>query len=201
MSKADNEKASLLAAKLIAAQLRCLPLTLLAVSRAFDNGDAALQRLSGRLFERKLRLIKTGSGGNIVASQTAVEEETENPLLAQVPHEKAECLRVVVSNALLAVGFFLRAHDMASMRTPEIQFLDRVVDAILNANTFRIEPGYMPLAAFDGLVINAALDGEALFSEGEREGFMAFGDAIALLEWLARYLSGEKSYVSGGDAG
>lgn len=201
MSKTKGEKAAALAANLIAAQLRSLPLTLLAVSRAFDNGDAALQRLSGRLFERKLRLVKTGSGGNIVANEPAAEGATASPLPVQVPQEKAECLRVIVSNALVAVGCFLREHDMASMRTPEIQFLDRVVDAILNANTFQIEPGYMPLAAFDGLVINAELDGEALFSEGEREGFMAFGDAIALLEWLARYLSGEKNYVSGGDAG
>ncbi|MBX9848382.1 MAG: hypothetical protein K2X64_03750 [Rhodocyclaceae bacterium] len=195
MSKTHGEKASVLAANLIAAQVRSLPVTLLAVSRAFDNGDAALQRMTGQLFERKLQVVKTGSGGNIVA------EESSDDALPALPYEKAECLRVIVSNALLAVGLFLREHDMASMRTPEIQFLGRAVDAILNANTFRIAPGHMPVAAFDGLVINASLDGKALFADAGREGFMTFGDAIALLEWLARYLHGEKNYVSGGDAG
>lgn len=198
MSKTQGEKASVLAANLIAAQVRSLPVTLLAVSRAFDNGDAALQRMTGQLFERKLQVVKTGSGGNIVAEESSDDVVTRPPAL---PYEKAECLRVIVSNALLAVGLFLREHDMASMRTPEIQFLGRAVDAILNANTFRIAPGHMPVAAFDGLVINASLDGKALFEEAGRDGFMTFGDAIALLEWLARYLHGEKNYVSGGDAG
>lgn len=198
MSKTHGEKVSVLAANLIAAQVRSLPVTLLAVSRAFDNGDAALQRMTGQLFERKLQVVKTGSGGNIVAQASDDPAEAHSPTL---PYEKAECLRVIVSNALLAVGLFLREHDMASMRTPEIQFLGRAVDAILNANTFSIPAGHMPTAAFDGLVISHALDGKALFEEGAREGFMTFGDAIALLDWLARYLQGEKNYVSGGDAG
>lgn len=117
------------------------------------------------------------------------------------PLRKNACLKVVISNALLAVGMFLKEHDMAAMRTPEIQFLDHVCDAILNGNRFTLEPGYMPTATFDGLAIDGNLDGNCLFGDGVNAGFMEFGDAIALLEWLLRYLRGERNFVTGGDAG
>jgi hypothetical protein len=96
---------------------------------------------------------------------------------------------------------FFKEHDMAAMRTPEIRFLDHVCGAILNGNRFRIDPGYMPIATFDGLAIDSKLNGVLLFGDGVSPGFMEFGDAIALLQWLSRYLRGERSFVAGGDAG
>lgn len=59
---------------------------------------------------------------------------------------------------------------MAAMQTPEIQFMEHVVTVILNANTFKIEAGYMPIATFDGLVIDSSLHSSLLFGDGVREG-------------------------------
>ncbi|HTJ95838.1 MAG TPA: hypothetical protein VL381_00070, partial [Rhodocyclaceae bacterium] len=109
--------------------------------------------------------------------------------------------RVAVGNALLAVVSFLKAHDMATMRTPEVQFLGHVTDGILNANRFSLHAGYRPVAAFDGLTIYSALDGTPVFDNGTQSGFIGVGDAVALLQWLSRYLRGDQGYVSGGDAG
>lgn len=87
------------------------------------------------------------------------------------------------------------------MRTPEIQFLGHVCDAIFNNNTFDIDPGYMPIATFDGLIVDSVLSGTLLFGDDVTEGFMEFGDAIALLQWLSHFFNGEKDFVTGGDAG
>ena len=75
------------------------------------------------------------------------------------------------------------------------------MDAILNANTFKVPQGYIPMATFDGLVIDSSLNGKLLFGDGQQEGFMESGDAVALLQWLAHYLHKERHFVSGGDAG
>lgn len=186
----NGQKASLLAAGLIEVQLRTLPVVIAAVTRAFEKHDVATAVL-----QKPLRLIKTASGGNIVAD--AAEEEHA---LLMSPAE-AECVRVMVSNSLLAVGAFMQTHNMLAMRTPEFQFLGHVVKSILNDNTFDLLPGYMPVASFDGLKIDSSLHGMPLFADERGAGFMEFGDAVALLEWLARYLRGERNYVSGGDAG
>lgn len=183
------------AAELIETQLRTLPISIAAIAQAYSSGKIAPLRL-----KKRLRVVKTGSGGNIVADE-APPADAYSPEAERTPHSQAECLHVVVGNALLAVGMFMKEHDMLSMRTPEFQFLSHVVDAILNDNRFRIPPGYMPVASFDGLVIDASLDGLPLFGEEQTRGFIELGDALALLQWLARYLRGERNYVSGGDAG
>jgi len=193
MPNTNSPGSSTLAANLIEEQLRTLPILIAAISQAFASGKIEPVQL-----QKKLRLVKTGSGGNIVADEAPPALELVPPRTA---HTQSECLRVVVSNALLAVGMFMKEHEMLSMRTPEFQFLGHVVTAIHNANRFRIEPGYMPTAAFDGLVIDPSLDGAVLFGDGQAKGFIELGDAIALLQWLERYLRGEKNYVSGGDAG
>jgi hypothetical protein len=110
-------------------------------------------------------------------------------------------LRVLASNALLAVERFLKEHDISDSRTLEIQFLHHVCNAIANENVFRIAPGYIPGASFDKLVIDSSLDGTVLFGDDVAEGFMKFDDAIALLQQLARHLRGVPQFVSGGDAG
>ena len=187
MPKAN--KACALIAHLLEEQLRTLPLSIAAVSGAFARRD-----FKDVTLRRKLSLVKTGSGGNIVA-----EEGVQSlPLPAR---EESECQRVLVANALLAVGAFMQSHGLLSMRTPEIQFLGHVMKGLLNANTFDIPAGYRPSACFDGLVICDAVHGRPVFTDSRSEGFMELGDGIALLQWLARYLSGETSYVSGGDAG
>jgi len=184
---------STLAANLIEEQLRTLPIMIAAISQAFASG-----KIEPVPLQKKLRLVKTGSGGNIVADEAP---PTLNVMPSRTPHSQSECLRVVVSNALLAVGMFMKEHEMLAMRTPEFQFLGHIVTAIHNANRFQIPPGYMPTASFDGLVIDPSLDGTPLFGETQGKGFMELGDALALLQWLERYLRGEKNYVSGGDAG
>ncbi|HWT53672.1 MAG TPA: hypothetical protein VN066_02610 [Rhodocyclaceae bacterium] len=196
MPHANRSDSSTLAANLIDEQLRTLPISIAAIAQAFASGVIEPVPL-----QRKLRLVKTGSGGNIVADDAPPSAGEIPPSIPRTPHLQAECLRVVVSNALLTVGMFMKEHDMLSMRTPEFQFLGHVVVAILNGNRFRVAPGYMPTASFDGLVIDASLDGMPLLGDGQIKGFIELGDAIALLQWLARYLRGEKNYVSGGDAG
>lgn len=41
-------------------------------------------------------------------------------------------------NVILTVSIFMREKDMASMRTPEIQFIGYVVNAILKKDHFEI---------------------------------------------------------------
>ncbi len=202
MRKASGEETSQLAIGLIEEQLQMLPVSIATILR--PAGDVDLNRVA-EVLQRKQTPVKTGSVGNIVGAYAhdipALDFHAANQVLHDDPRQKINYLRIVVGNALLMVGAFFRKHDMASMRTPEVQFLGHVFDATLNANVFNIEPGYMPVATFDGLVIDSRLNGTLLFSDGVTEGFMEFGDAVALLQWLSRYLRGEKNFVSGGDAG
>jgi hypothetical protein len=205
MSNAVRNKTSLLAIDLIEEQLRVLPISIAMILRPVKASDAASNAGPILVLPRKNKTAKTGSAGNIVVGNahaaTVLDFEASNHVLSDNPQQQATYLRVVISNALLAIGMFLKEHELASMRTPEIQFLDHVLDAILNANTFHIEPGYIPMATFDGLVIDSKLNGTPLFGDGITEGFMEFGDAVALLQWLVHYLHGERHFVSGGDAG
>lgn len=204
MGKANGEKASLLASHLIEEQLRVLPVSAAMILQPID-GDFERYASESLLLRRKRTTLRTGSGGNIAMEYaepgTELDFHGSIRALQQDPKRKISYLRVLVSNTLLAVELFLKEHHMASIRIPEIQFLGHIVDAIQNANTFDIPEGYMPVASFEDLVIDASLNGKPLFSDGDTPGFMEFGDAIALLQWLARYLRGERNFVSGGDAG
>jgi hypothetical protein len=202
----NGKKASALASSLIEEQLRTLSIAIAALAKAYETGEVEQDYLDRVLHHRKLRLVKTASGGNIVADKAENPDKRpelviELPAISRDAGGKYESLRVMVGNSLVTVSAFMKLHDMLDMRTPEFQFLGHVVDAILNANTFRIPSGYMPVASFDGLIIDEKLNGVAVFSEGTTPGFMEFGDALALLHWLSRYLHGERAYVSGGDAG
>jgi hypothetical protein len=205
MRNANTQKAPFLAADLIEAQLSALSVSLAAVVQSFERGDAEPHFPDCIVRRRQLRLVKTASGGNIVADKAEHPDKASTdaaPVLAATGKTpQNDCLRILVGNSLLVVGAFMKAHDMLDMRTPEFQFLGRAVDALLNGNIFRIAPGYMPVASFDGLVIDGRLDGQHLFAGGGAPGFLELGDALALLQWLLRYLRGERSYVSGGDAG
>lgn len=204
MSKMNGEKTSQLALNLIEEQLQMLPIAIATILQPTDTSKVDPDR-AAQILQRKHRSSKTGSGGNIAAASAqadpALDFHAANQALHANPQQKTRYLRVVISNALLSVGTFFRKHNMASMRTPEVQFLGHVCDAILNENTFNIEPGYMPIATFDGLVINEKLNGTLLFGDGASEGLMEFGDAVALLHWFSRFLRGQKNFVSGGDAG
>lgn len=206
MHKLSGQDASLLAIRLIEEQLQMLPVAVGMLLRPTETGVANPDLLQALMQgQRKRGTQQTGSGGNIAAEGSEagapLDFDTATQMLLKNEASRTTCLRVVAGNALLAVGMFLRAHEMASMRTPEIQFLGHVCDAILNANRFTIDQGYMPIATFDGLVIDSTLDGTLLFGDGVDHGFLNFGDAVALLQWLARYLRGEKNFVTGGDAG
>ena len=204
MSNTQGLKASVLAANLIEAQVKTLPVTIAALSKTFEVGEVEQAYLDRILHHRKLKLVTTASGGNIVAEKAEHPDKrpADNTLLAVGQlYDKQTCIHLLVGNSLVTVGTFMQAHDMLDMRTPEFQFLGHVVDAILNAYTFNIKSGYMPVASFDGLVIDSHTNGMPVFSTGTATGFMEVGDALALLEWMSRYLRGERSYVSGGDAG
>lgn len=205
MSNACRDSSSLLAINLIEEQLRVLPVSIAMILQATKSDDAAPGNAPILMLHRKQKRAKTGSAGNIVVDNaqatTVLDFQASREALHEDPLQKNTYLRVVISNALLSVGMFLKEHNLATMRTPEIQFLDHAMDAILNANTFKIEEGYIPMATFDGLVMDSALNGKPLFGDGTQEGFMEFGDAVALLQWLAHYLHKEKHFVSGGDAG
>jgi hypothetical protein len=204
MSKMSGEKASQLAINLIEEQLQVLPIAIAMIWQSADVGNVE-EGLLAEVLKRKPRLPKTGSAGNIAASYAAVDPKWDfhasTRALHSDPLQKNRYLRVVISNVLLTVGAYFKENNMAEMRTPEVQFLGHVYKAILNENTFDLEEGYLPIATFDGLVIDSRLNQTPLFGDGTAEGFMEFGDAIALLQWLSRFLRGEKNFVSGGDAG
>lgn len=193
MNKTQGIKITVLAADLIDEQLRTLPLAIAAIMQAPPDVTLHTPQLPQRL-----RLVHTASGGNLVAEASA--PATGHAYLLNAATRQA-CVQNLLGNALLAVESFLKAHDMDTVRTPEIQFLGHLTNAILNNNTFTLPAGYMPTASFDGLVIDARLHGAPLFGTPEQRGFIEFGDVLALLGWLSRYLRGEMNYSSGGDAG
>lgn len=205
MIKMGSEDAYQNAMRLIEAQLSALPTAMAAALNAPGAGKVTQERWEGLLHSRRNKqLPETGSVGNIVADAAPPNSEVEMCLAQSGPADAAlqtDYLRVVIGNALLAVGMFLKEHDMAAMRTPEIQFLDHVCDAILAGNRFTLDPGYMPIATFEGLTIDEHLDGALLFDQQKQQGFMGWGDAVALLQWLLRYFKGTRQFVTGGDAG
>ncbi|GAC1412379.1 MAG: hypothetical protein NVSMB6_14250 [Burkholderiaceae bacterium] len=121
--------------------------------------------------------------------------------LQGIPLDQEKFLCVLASNALLAIGMFLQAHSMSTLRTAEIQFLGHVRNAILNGGLFAVGPGEIPLASFDGRMINESLNGRPVFADSSANGFLAPADAVALLSWLWSYLHQTQELVSGGDAG
>ncbi len=205
MRKMTNLDAHQAAINLIDEQLRALPISLAAI--AHPSGPPHISDVLGNLLQcrSKRRNGTTGSVGNIVAGGAAPDIvpgwDAANEILLTDPLQRNSYSRTVIGNALLAVGMFLKEHGMAAMRTPEIQFLDHVCDAILNVNRFTLDSAYMPIATFDGLMIDASLDGSHLFGDGTHAGFMEFGDALALLLWLSRYFRDGRHFVTGGDAG
>ncbi len=206
MNKLSGEEVCQRAVKLIEEQLQVLPMAMASILKPPPVNDSSAHQMTDLVqFLRRRNLEETGSGGNLVARKADPEPMLDFDASNRALHEnrsvKTNYLRVVISNALLTVGLFFKEHGMAEMRTPEIQFLEHVLDGILNQNTFSLKQGYMPIATFDGLVIDGSVDGQAVLDDGTREGLLEFGDAIALLRWLSRYLRGEKNYVSGGDAG
>jgi hypothetical protein len=216
MNKVSSKEACRMAVSLIEAQLDVLPISIALLSSASSASSAEAGRIADTLqLQRKPRPAKTGSAAAIVAADagngTAGETEADAPwtfdisassrALRDDASRKLRHQRILVGNALLAVGMFLKEHGIAPTRTPEVQFLGHVCNAVINANRFRIESGYVPGASFDGLVIDSSLDGALLFADETQDGFMESGDAIALLQRLAQYLKGTQEFVSGGDAG
>jgi hypothetical protein len=124
------------------------------------------------------------------------------PTLADASQRMSFALNVPCANAIVAVANFFDVHNLSASRTPEVQFLLRLRDAALNADTFTLAPGeHAPHAAFGGLVIDEKLDGHALFGDGARAGFIAFGDVVGLLGYLRKLLKSMQKIVSSGDAG
>ncbi|WP_277183196.1 hypothetical protein [Caballeronia sp. BR00000012568055] len=114
----------------------------------------------------------------------------------------AFALHVPCMNAIIAVGDFFDVHRLSASRTPEVQFLMHLRDAALNANIFSITAGeHRPHAAFGGLVIDEKLDGNAMFGDDARKGFIAFGDVVGLLRYLRKLLRSMQTAISAGDAG
>jgi hypothetical protein len=123
------------------------------------------------------------------------------PPLANDPARLASLVKVAGSNAILAVADFFEAHDIATLRASEVQFLMGLRDAIANGNTFRIESGYLLSASLDNLAIDATLDGKLVFGDGVNEGFIDIGDVVYLLQVLMFLLQGIQRPTPGGDAG
>jgi hypothetical protein len=150
-------------------------------------------RMAVDLIEEQLSVLPVSLA--TAASPAANQAQQENAV------HKTRYQRILAGNALLAVWVFLKEHGIAGNRTPEIQFLGHICNAIINANTFHIASGYVPGASFSSLTIDSTLDGALLFGDGANAGFMEPADAVALLQWLAQSLRGTQEFVSGGDAG
>jgi hypothetical protein len=126
----------------------------------------------------------------------------EWPVLDEPGQRLRFALHVPCANAILAVASFFDMHRLSSSRTPEVQFLVRLRDAAVSADTFHLAKGeYMPRASFGGLVIDETLDGRALFGDEQRKGFVAYGDVVALLRYLRTLLRSMQTAISAGDAG
>ncbi|BBQ00894.1 hypothetical protein BSFA1_60220 (plasmid) [Burkholderia sp. SFA1] len=114
----------------------------------------------------------------------------------------AFALIVPCTNAILAVAEYFDIHRLSASRAPEVQFLMRLRDAAVNGNTFNLPANeYMPHAAYAGLIVEPALDGTLLFSDGVKPGFIEFGDTVGLLRYLTKLLTSMQSIISAGDAG
>ncbi|RXZ33831.1 hypothetical protein D9O50_12125 [Oxalobacteraceae bacterium CAVE-383] len=208
MDKVSSKEACRMAVDLIEAQLRVLPLSIAMLS-SLDLTSGPGRIPDTIRLPRKPRAAKTGSAAVIAAAGAGLSTEAHlvfdlsasQQALQNNPSRLIHDQRILVGNSLLAVGMFLKENGISATRTPEVQFLGHVCNAIINGNTFRIESGYVPGASFDGLIIDSSLDGARLFGDDVEEGFMAFGDAVALLQRLAQYLRGTQEFVSGGDAG
>jgi len=196
MEKVISKEACQLAVKLIEEQLEVLSISIAMILADDIEPGSSVKSIQ---LQRKRRPLKTGSTG--VADAQIFEFHVPDRALRENQLRKMNCLRVLISNALLALNSFLKEYNIAASRTSQIQFLGHICNAIINANTFRINPGYIPGASFDGLEIDSTLDGVLLFGDGVTEGFMEFGDAVALIQWLAHHLRETQHLVSGGDAG
>jgi hypothetical protein len=142
------------------------------------------------------------SGGPSASGDQTPGVHADSPPLAKDPVRLASLVKVAGSNAILAVADFFEAHDIATLRASEVQFLMGLRDAIANGNTFRIESGqYLPAASVDGLVIDATLDGKLVFGDGLKDGFIDIGDVVYLLQVLMFHLQGMQRPAPGGDAG
>jgi hypothetical protein len=121
--------------------------------------------------------------------------------LHQDPQRLSGVMRVASTNAILAIAGFFDAHGFSELRTPEVQFLMRIRDAIANGNRFQIEDERIPTASFNGLIITSELNGSPLFDDGVTTGCIDSGDVAALMRYLIDHLSGAKTMISDGDAG
>ena len=118
MSKVSRNKTSLLAIDLIEEQLRVLPISIAMILRPAKASAAESGAAPILVLQRKNKAAKTGSAGNIVVGNahaaTVLDFEASNHVLSDNPQQQAIYLRVVISNALLAVGMFLKEHELAS---------------------------------------------------------------------------------------
>lgn len=170
-----------------------------------ENGDPAPD-LSGaaRLIEPRHTHpeSKAQSAGGTPLKRTAPEPLPPWPSVDDPARRASVALRVPSLNAIVAVAAFFETHRLSSSRAPEVQFLMRLRDAALNADTFRFAAGeYRPQAAYGGLVIDERLDGQPVFGDGTQPGFVTFGDVIGLLRYLHALLRSMQSLISSGDAG
>jgi hypothetical protein len=111
-------------------------------------------------------------------------------------------LRVPCLNAIIAVASFFDMHRLSNSRTPEVQFLMRLRDAAVHADTFHLAHGeYRPHAAYGGIVIDEHVDGHALIGNDAEAGLVTPGDVIGLLRYLRTLLRSMQSVISSGDAG
>lgn len=206
MKKLQGTDAVEAAIALIEEQLQVIPVSVASILNSSGWNQKSIDATNaGMQLRRRRSPAKTGSVGNIITAETRSDltldfQAAYQPMQAD-PAQRARYLRTVIGNALLAASAFLKAHDMGEIRTPEVRFLLHLHDALLNGYRFTVQPGYQPIATFDGLVIDASLDGTPLFDDDGSPGFMELGDAVALLQWLARYLRGGEHFVTNGDAG
>jgi hypothetical protein len=203
MNKVISKEACQLAIDLIEEQLEVLSISIALILQSANADD--IQTVPGATpipLPRKRGPLKAGSAAASAApADFTFEFHVPDRVLRGNALRKMNCVRVLIGNALLAIDSFLKEHNIAASRNPQIQFLGHISSAIVNANTFRIDPGYIPGASFDGLEIDSGLDGALLFGDGITEGFMESGDAVALIQWLAQHLHETLHLVSGGDAG
>ena len=99
------------------------------------------------------------------------------------PHSTFAFLGLAIRSALLHVGDEFSAVGYLD-RSPELEFLRHVRNAVAHGNRFNITRPLKLPASFRTYSISEALHGRRLLRDREDEGYLHAGDALALLDQL-----------------
>jgi len=128
--------------------------------------------------------IHTGSDNKIISSEYYdLPLDPSLSYVAENPRATFAFLGLVIKSALLHVGDAFSAAGYLD-RSPELEFLRHVRNAVAHGNKFNIASPLKRPASFRSYSISEALQGCRLLRDREGDGYLHDGDALALLDYL-----------------